>query len=147
MSDRGYDLTGLAATVKQLEDQNQRLRRSVRTLFVVLGGLAVVGVAGGATLQRSGRFEKSVEIVDAAGTLRAVLFADDGANRSGLELRDPQGRSRMHIHTNHNGDSVLQMIDTNGRVRCELGIDQNGHTHFHMKNGRGGMVHEFDAPL
>lgn len=147
MSDQSRDLTILESTVRRLEEQNHRLRRSVRTLFLALGGLAVVGVLGGATLQNIGRFDKAVEIADANGTLRAVLFADDGANRSGLELRDPQGRSRMTIHTNQNGDSVLRMIDARGQVRMEMGIDVNGHAHLHLRNGRGAMVHELDAPL
>lgn len=147
MSDSCHDLSRLVAAVRQLETHNLRLRRSVRMLFLVLGGLAIVGIAGGATLQRMGRFEKSVEIVDAAGTLRAVLFADDGANRSGLELRDPEGRSRMTIHTHRNGDSLLQMFDKRGQSRMEMGFDENGNAHFHMRNGRGALVHELDAPF
>ena len=147
MSDQCHDLTSLVAAVQQLEAQNSELRRAIRTLWLLLGGLTIVGIAGGATLQRTGRFEKAVEIVDGAGTLRAVLFADYGANRSGLELRDPEGRSRMTIHTHRNGDSLLQMFDKRGQNRMEMGFDDNGNAHFHMRNGRGALVHELDAPF
>ena len=106
-------------------------------LIVVFGiGLAVAD-----------SFNRSVEVTDGNGTLRAVMFAVDGNNKSGLELKDPNGAVKFSIHTNGNNDPFINLFDKNGNNRIELGIAPNGDSYLLLRRGNGTIVHSFVAPL
>jgi hypothetical protein len=111
-----------------------------RNILIAVSLIAVSGVV------LADAFNRSVEVNDANNTLRAVLFAVDNDNKSGLELRDPNGRTRFSVHTNQNHDPFMNMIDANGKSRIEMGLAPNGDAYLLMRRGNGAIVHSFIAP-
>lgn len=92
-------------------------------------------------------FNRVVEVADGNGTPRAAMFAADGNNKSGLELKDPNGAVKFSIHTNGNNDPFINLFDKNGNNRIELGIAPNGDAYLLLRRGNGTVVHSFVAPL
>ncbi|HWB09348.1 MAG TPA: hypothetical protein VG826_09000 [Pirellulales bacterium] len=133
------------ARLARLERDNALLRRRVRLLLLGVLTCMVVAIGGAATLQQTGRFQKSVEVFDADNVLRCVLFADDSNDKSGLEIKDPQGRVRLAIHTNQNDDPFITFMDKGGRERIELGIGPNGDAFLMIAGGQGNIVHNLRA--
>lgn len=137
-------LIALSKRVETVEVENRRLRRTVKVLTTSIVAMVTVAVAGGA-FQNVGRFEKALEVVDANGVLRSVLFADDNGGKSGLEIRDPQGRARLAVHTHQNDDPLLSMSDAKGNERIVFGIGPNGQAIFVIKDGKGNVHHNLSV--
>ena len=91
-------------------------------------------------------FSRSVEVNDSNGVLRAVVFAANDDNKSGLEIKDNRGNVRFSVHTNNNHDPYANFIDANGKSRIELGIATNGDAYLVLKKGNGQVTHSFVAP-
>lgn len=91
-------------------------------------------------------FSRSVEVNDANGVMRAVVFAANDDNKSGFELKDNRGNVRFSVHTNNNHDPFANFIDANGKSRIELGISPNGDAYLVMRKGNGQVVHSLVAP-
>lgn len=91
-------------------------------------------------------FNRSVEVNDGNGVLRAVMFATNDDNKSGLEIKDNKGNVRFSVHTNNNHDPYANFIDANGKSRIELGIAPNGDAYLVLKKSSGQITHSFVAP-
>lgn len=136
-------LVELTERVDRLERDNRVLRRRFR--YVAFSAI-VLSVGVGAVFQNIGRFEKAVEVIDANGTLRSVLYAVNNAGRSGLEIKDPQGRTRFGIRTNtQSDDPFIEFFDKNGNERIEMGVGINGEAYLVMRRGNGDAVHRIVA--
>ena len=110
------------------------------SLAIALGGFACI-VSTGFVFQQIGRFAKAVEVEDSNARLRAILYADNNQNHSGIELRDPNSKTRAQIATNQNHDPYLELYDKNGLKRIELGIDPNGKAYFVIRDVQGNVRH------
>ena len=142
------ELRSIAQQVERLQQDNARIRTQMRrAIGCALGaGILVAGLAG-AAFQQTGRFQKAIEITDANTRLRAVMYADDGNNKSGFELRDSQGRGRFSLRSNNAEDAFIHFYDAQGRVRIDLGIGPNGAAYFNLLDANGNVRHQFAAPL
>lgn len=96
-----------------LEKENARLKRVQRLLctFALSIGVLVLFVAASV--------QKSMEIADVNGTLRAVLFAADSSGKSGLEIRGPGGKARLAVYTNHSSYSYMNFIGVQHNPRAQ----------------------------
>lgn len=131
----------LESRLEALEKDNRRLRRQMR------GSLIVLSVATIALLMGAFRAEQAVEVMDGAGKLRAVLFADNGQNRSGLEIFDSRGKPRFRLRTNRpNEDPVFEIFDAKDRLRIDMGIGSNGEAFLSLFDGNGQRRHGFVVP-
>ena len=122
-----------------LEMENTRLKRVQRLFGVFVLAMGVIVVLAAAS------FLKAVEVTDANGTLRCVLHADDGKNKSGLEIRDPNGNVCFAVRTNLNDDAWIEFFDKNGKNRIELGIAVNEDAHLSIYDGAGNVRHRLIA--
>jgi len=111
------------------------------TITLILGCLMGTGYVALADV-----FSRSVEVNDSNGVLRAVVFAANDDNKSGLEIKDNRGNVRFSVHTNNNHDPYANFIDANGKSRIELGIDKQGCAYLVMRKGDGTAVHTLLAP-
>jgi hypothetical protein len=132
-------LDAVVGRLAGLEKENARLRRVQRLLAVS------VLTIGAVVLLVAASFPKSVEVTDANGTLRSVLFADDDKGKSGLEIRDPGSKTRFSVHTNQADDPYMNFIDKNGKSRIEIGIDPNGEAYLTILDGDGNIRHNLRA--
>lgn len=98
------------------------------------------------TLLIADTFNRSVEVNDGNGTLRAVLFAVDNNNHSGFELKDPEGKVRFSVHTNNSHDPYMDFIDANGKGRIQIGIGPKGEAYIQLRKADGTIVHNLVAP-
>lgn len=106
----------------------------------------VLSIIGGAGIILADTFNRSVEVVDSNGVNRAVVFAANDDNKSGLEIKDNRGHVRFSVHTNNNHDPYANFIDANGKSRIEIGISPNGDAYLVLKKSNGQVIHSFVAP-
>ena len=136
----------LEQEVRDLRRQLKQLRVRFRATCTALAISAFIcALFTGAAIPVIGRFQKAVEVDDGAGRLRAVLYADDGQNRSGLQLRDPAARVRLGVITTPNHDPVIAFTDARGRERIFLGINNTGVAVLEMRDSTGRTVHLLEA--
>ncbi len=143
MNERKLD--DLAVRLDWLEMENRALRRRMRRTNFIAAALVIVAIAGAATFQNEGRFEKSVQVFDANKVLRAVMYADSN-NKSGLEIFDPKGKPRLQILTNQNDDPYVHLRDIYGKVRIDMGIAPNGGAYVTFYRSDGQIHHSIQAP-
>jgi len=62
---------------------------------------------------------RRLELVDQAGTVRAILGTDDN-RQTRLKLTDESGKDRAILEVNFAGDSSLDLLDADGRVRASI---------------------------
>lgn len=140
--------TDVAALLRRVE----ALSRKNRARDVVVGGVVVVAIIGGAGPESTVPAvlqARSIQLVDDAGRTRAELSIDNDGS-AGLFVRDEKGRVRATL-THDEKQSALFIWDEDGQIR--VGVAQFAHggggVALHGPHGKGSTVlyHKRDGSL
>ena len=139
-------ILALEEKLETLARSHDQYRKRMRTaLGAISFGLIAVVVLSGAAFQNAGRFKNAAEIVDGKGQLRAVIYADNSKNQSGVDIKDPKGANRFSLRTRQGHDASLHFIDANGTKRIDIGVDAKG-AFVRVFKANGVLHHSIEAP-
>lgn len=102
-----------------LERSHRRLRRITAAAFVLLFGVATLGMAADRTPPET-LVAKSIQILDDAGRLRMLINA-----RAGVSLLDEEKRPRAVLSVDHSGPG-LALYGTSSRGGALLNVNGDG---------------------
>ena len=120
-------MDSLAQRIELLEQQNQRLKRAVAAIIIVIGAVVLMGQA----VPKTATVEAQKFVLkDKHGKLRAVL-GEGADNEIGLIVYDGKQRPRATVAMDDNDLPMMRLLDDGGRERVVLdttaGMRVEGH--------------------
>ena len=121
MTSQGFDTHAVLERLHNLEKQNQRLKRALALVFMLVASFAAMGMAS-----RRGRAIQATEFIlrDSDGNTRAALRMGNTGPR--LLFYDADGKAARVLLGVLGSGPALGLYDKNGKTRASLGVTMKG---------------------